>query len=89
MPDKLQVSVHDVLQVCGTGCAPDETISELQKSETCQDMADTIIRMMMTLPWQERPKVFHAVEHNKTFCVRCGYGEIGNENPYCQCQNDE
>lgn len=86
MPSKLQISSDDVLHVCGSGCAPDETISELQRQETCQAMADTIIRMMMTLPWHDRSKVFQALKHNKTFCVHCG---IETEGLDCQCQTDE
>jgi hypothetical protein len=55
-----------------------------------QAAAVAVIReTLLLLPWAERAEVFKAVEFNDVFCVRCGYGEVAQPNPNCQCTNDE
>ena len=54
-----------------------------------QKAAETILKILMDLPWADRPDVFTAIRDNDVFCCACGQGSVERPNPYCHCQNDE
>lgn len=58
-------------------------MTEEEKAET------DILAILLMLSPEQRATVWGSITHNDTFCVHCGWGEIGAENPRCQCTNDE
>lgn len=61
----------------------------LQPSRKAQLVRDTILHLLLDLPWTERAEVWSGVKHNDIFCVECGMGDDEHPNSSCQCWNDE
>ena len=52
-------------------------------------VGETIIKLLLDLPPEERAAAMEVVRFNGLFCCACGTGSAEHPNPNCQCWNDE
>jgi hypothetical protein len=52
-------------------------------------VVDTILDLLLQVPWQRRSEVIQSIQHNDIFCWECGMGDDEHPNSRCQCWNDE
>lgn len=54
-----------------------------------QQLADTMIKLLLTFDPEDRANFIGYIRFNDIFCPYCGEGSVEKPNPNCQCENDE